>query len=74
MSSKNILIIGASGHAKVVIDIIEQQNTYKIVGLVDSFKQNKTKLFKYLVLGKISDIPKLLPLEIIGQETKLKRK
>ncbi|GAA4231950.1 hypothetical protein GCM10022291_05550 [Postechiella marina] len=60
MSSKNILIIGASGHAKVVIDIIEQQNTYKIVGLVDSFKQNKTKLFKYLVLGKISDIPKLV--------------
>ena len=31
----NILIYGASGHAKVIIDIVEQAGIHRIVGLVD---------------------------------------
>ena len=34
-----ILIVGASGHAKVIIDIVEQQGTYEIAGLIDSFRE-----------------------------------
>lgn len=55
----NIVIIGASGHAKVVIDIIEQQKKYRIVGLIDSFKDKDTTLYEYAVLGTEHDIPTL---------------
>ncbi|WP_166966377.1 acetyltransferase [Yeosuana marina] len=57
---KKILIIGASGHAKVVIDIIERQNTYQIFGLIDSFKDIGTQLLGYNILGTEDDIPNLI--------------
>jgi len=56
----NIIIIGSSGHAKVVIDIIEKENFYKIIGLVDSFKDPGEKVLDYKVLGQIEDIPRLI--------------
>ena len=31
-----LIIIGAGGHAKSVIDILESMNEYKILGLVDN--------------------------------------
>ena len=49
--NKNILIFGTSGHAKVVIDIIEKERKYKIAGLLDSFKNKGELLFNYSVLG-----------------------
>jgi len=36
MSKKlKILLIGGDGHAKSVIDVIEQENRYEIIGIVD---------------------------------------
>ncbi|QXP55249.1 acetyltransferase [Cellulophaga sp. HaHa_2_95] len=55
-----VIIFGASGHAKVVIDIIEKQNQYEIFGLVDSFKPKKTLLFEYAILGSEDDLPALV--------------
>ncbi|MFB9057599.1 acetyltransferase [Mariniflexile ostreae] len=57
--SKNIIIIGASGHAKVIIDIIEQLEDYTIVGLIDSFKPKGSFIFQYEILGNEKDIPAL---------------
>lgn len=31
----NIVIIGSSGHAKVIIDIVQQEGKYNIAGLLD---------------------------------------
>lgn len=59
-TKKSIIIIGASGHAKVIIDIIEQRNMYKIVGLVDSFKTTGSDLLGYKILGTEHDVPYLL--------------
>jgi sugar O-acyltransferase (sialic acid O-acetyltransferase NeuD family) len=56
----NILIVGASGHAKVIIDIVEQQGSFQIFGLIDSFKQPGTTLMGYQVIGKEDSIPPLL--------------
>jgi len=50
-ANKNVVIIGASGHAKVVIDIIEQNNEYNIIGLIDSFKPINSKVFEYNIIG-----------------------
>jgi sugar O-acyltransferase (sialic acid O-acetyltransferase NeuD family) len=35
MEGKSILIYGASGHGKVIIDIVEKEGKYKIAGLLD---------------------------------------
>jgi sugar O-acyltransferase (sialic acid O-acetyltransferase NeuD family) len=57
---KNIAIIGASGHAKVIIDIIEKQGIYNIIGLIDSFKVKGEFLSSYKILGTEEMIPDLI--------------
>ncbi|GAA3606949.1 acetyltransferase [Flavivirga amylovorans] len=57
---KKIVIIGASGHAKVIIDIIEKRNEYQIIGLIDSYKEPSQKIMGYPILGKESLIPELM--------------
>ncbi len=47
---EEILIFGASGHAKVVIDIIENQAKYKIVGIID-LDNGKKDFLGYPILG-----------------------
>lgn len=53
---ENILIIGASGHAKVIVDIIERQNKYRVQGFLDTYKQKGEKLFNYPILGTEDDL------------------
>lgn len=57
---KNIIIIGSSGHAKVIIDIIEKCGKFKIIGLVDSFRKIGETTFDYPILGSVVDIPRLI--------------
>jgi sugar O-acyltransferase (sialic acid O-acetyltransferase NeuD family) len=59
-SRPGIIVVGASGHAKVVIDIIEHQGCYNIVGLVDTFKQPGAELMGYHVIGREDCIRDLL--------------
>ncbi|WP_315674025.1 acetyltransferase [Clostridium sp. 19966] len=56
----NIIVIGSSGHAKVVIDCIEKENKYKIIGLLDRFKQVGSSSFGYKIIGKEEDLEKLI--------------
>lgn len=57
---KNIIIIGASGHSKIVIDILEKLKNCSIVGLVDSYKDKSHQVFGYQVLGTEADLPTLI--------------
>lgn len=57
---KNILIIGASGHAKVIIDIVEKQNLFDIVGLIDSYKKTEERISNYDILGTEDDLQKII--------------
>ena len=57
---ENIIIIGSSGHARVVIDIIERGSKYKIVGLIDSYAQAGDTVLGYKILGDEHKIPELL--------------
>ena len=52
---KKIIIIGAGGHAKSCIDVIENQGKYKIYGIID--KSNKKKLENYKILGNEKKLP-----------------
>lgn len=58
MSAKEkIFVFGASGHAKVVIDIIERQGLYEIVFMVDDNPALKGQgFFGYPVLGGKADL------------------
>ncbi len=57
---QNIIIIGASGHAKVVIDNIEKELKYKIIGLIDPKLRNDSEFFGYKILGKDEDLPVII--------------
>lgn len=44
MKSKGVLVYGASGHGKVIIDIIEKEGEHEIVGVIDD-DLKKEKVF-----------------------------
>ena len=48
---KRLLVIGSSGHAKVVIDAIERSGSFEIVGLIDSSRAAGEMTLGYRVLG-----------------------
>lgn len=50
-----IAIIGGGGHAKIIIDIL-QQNNVKIVGIYDDYLDNFIKINNIPVIGNINDI------------------
>jgi len=53
---ENIIVIGASGHAKVITDIIEKSGQYKIFGFIDSHIKIGTNILGYQVIGNENHI------------------
>ena len=56
---RNIVIIGASGYAKVIIDILTRLNEYRIVGLIDVMEKIELQVLGYSVLGTEEILPDL---------------
>jgi len=56
----NIILIGASGHARVVIETIKLLPDFELVGLIDDFQQPGTKVVDVSVLGGMHDLPLLV--------------
>lgn len=56
---KNILVFGASGYAKIVIDIIEKEKKYYVAGLIDPDLEPGSEVHGYNVLGKDEDLKAL---------------
>ncbi|NJN31306.1 MAG: acetyltransferase [Synechococcales cyanobacterium RM1_1_8] len=57
---ENIVVIGSSGHAKVIIDIIRQEGKYHLAGLVDQFRAIDETTLGYGILGGEADLPGLV--------------
>ncbi len=57
---KKIFIIGSSGHAKVVIDIIEKEGKHEIIGLLSRDQAAGEFVYGYEILGKEADLPEIL--------------
>jgi sugar O-acyltransferase (sialic acid O-acetyltransferase NeuD family) len=51
MEKENLIIIGSSGHAKVIIDIVEKQNKYNLLGLIESNPDLEKSVLGYAILG-----------------------
>jgi sugar O-acyltransferase (sialic acid O-acetyltransferase NeuD family) len=57
---KPLIIIGASGHAKVVIDIFIKSDQYQILGLLDDRIEKGTEVSGLMILGKVEILTSLL--------------
>lgn len=55
-SKFNIILIGGGGHCKSVIDVIEQQNIYTILGIIDTKENIGKKVLGYDVIGCDDDL------------------
>jgi len=59
MQTKEIILIGGGGHCKSVIDVIEQQNIYTIVGIVDMKEKIGEVILGYPFIAEDKDISNL---------------
>ena len=60
MSKPALLLIGAGGHAKSCIDVIEQEDKFQIIGLVGSPNDVGAHVLGYEVLGTDDALSELL--------------
>lgn len=56
----NIVIVGSSGHAKVVIDVVEHEGKHRIAGLLDRYRTPGEQTLGYQVLGREEDLLELV--------------
>jgi len=59
MSKPSLLLIGAGGHARSCVDVIEQQGRYHIAGLVGLPEQRHAQHLGYAVIASDSELPEL---------------
>lgn len=57
ISTKTIIIIGAGGHAKVIIDVIRQTNEYEIAGLIGTTNEVGQSILGVPVIGTNQTLP-----------------
>ena len=60
MTREPILLVGAGGHSRACIDVIEQEGRFVVKGLVGLPKEVGLGILDYLVLGTDEGLPKLL--------------
>jgi len=54
-----IILIGAGGHARSCIDVIEASGKYKIAGLIEKNKSNLKENLNYPIIGADDDLERL---------------
>lgn len=54
-----IILIGGGGHCKSVIDVLEQENRYKIAGIVDKKERIGEHVLGYEVIGSDDELASL---------------
>ena len=56
---EKVVIIGASGHGIVIADILKASPDFEVVGFIDSFKDQGTKVFDLEILGNEDSLVRL---------------
>ena len=60
MGKSKIILVGGGGHCHSCIDVIEQESTYEIAGIVDrSAMVRQNKILGYPLLGSDDDLPEI---------------
>jgi len=55
---RKLLLIGAGGHCKVILDLLLKYQEYEVVGIIDLKKRLGDNIFGVKVIGTDADIPK----------------
>lgn len=59
-ADKGILLVGAGGHCRSVIDVIEHEGRYEILGLVDIKANIGSRVLGYEVIASDDQLPELI--------------
>lgn len=57
MQKEDIIILGRGGHAKGIIDMIEEEESYNIIGITDVNLEGDKEFFGYPILGNDDVLP-----------------
>jgi sugar O-acyltransferase (sialic acid O-acetyltransferase NeuD family) len=57
---KRVLVVGASGQARVAVDTMEEEGSWEIVGLADSFRPLGPTALGYDVVGRVEEFASLM--------------
>lgn len=60
MTKESILLVGAGGHARACIDVIEQEGRFVVSGLLGLSHEVGSMILGYSVLGTDADLPAVL--------------
>jgi sugar O-acyltransferase (sialic acid O-acetyltransferase NeuD family) len=63
---KNVVLIGGGNQAHYTIDIIEKENKYNIVGIIDSIHDIGSDRFGYKIIGRQENLSNLIDQYKIG--------
>ena len=69
MSAKHLLLVGAGGHARACIDVIEAQGQFVLRGLIGLAQEIGAQQLGYSVLGADTDLKELIstnPYALVG--------
>ena len=55
-----LIVVGSGGHARSCIDVIEQQNKFSIIGIIDKQNNNGNLIAGYSQIGSDTDLPHLI--------------
>ena len=58
--TERIILFGASGHAKVIVDIIEKEEKFELIGIIDSNHEIGTNVLGYEVIGPDSSLNQII--------------
>ena len=53
---KKIVLIGGGGHCKSVIDVVEQENKYEIIGVIDTEENIGKRVLGHQIIGCDNDL------------------
>jgi sugar O-acyltransferase (sialic acid O-acetyltransferase NeuD family) len=56
----DIILLGGGGHCKSCIDVIEQQDLFRIIGILDMAELKGTSILGYEVIGTDDDLPRFI--------------
>ena len=54
-----IIVVGAGGHAKACVDVLEGQGRFRIIGLIGQGEEAREKILGYQVIGRDTDLESL---------------
>jgi len=57
---ENLILVGAGGHCRAAIDVIEAEAKFRIIGIISLPEEKNKQVLSYQVIGTDQDLPELV--------------